>query len=263
MDLGLTTFDKSPIPTGKKDLKALDVSIELMPEWVDKDKLKETVGKKTRRSSKDAHEYNWAKKAKKDLRDARYKKAFKMATEEAWKVQRKRGQAGKRGKGLRAIAARYNSMYLTEPGDRRLTRQALHNCINERGEHGVSPPKRGKPFKDGHAELTQQLALQAAMSQAAGAGEVTSRMLKNSIVAATAGTKHEGNFNARYVASCSRFLHPEVFHPVMALTNEDRRVEWLTYKNLNDWTDIVKRELVDIGMVNDKSGFVSKFLGLF
>ena len=39
-------------------------------------------------------------------------------------------------------------------------------------------------------------ALQAAMNQAAGAGKATSRTLKNSIVAATVGTEHEGKFNA-------------------------------------------------------------------
>ena len=136
-------------------------------------------------------------------------------------MQKKRGVAGKQGNGLRAIAVRYNSQYLTESDDRRLTRKAIYNCINERGEHGVSPPKRGKPFKDGHIKLTQQLALQAAMNQAAGAGEATSRMLKKSIVAATISIKHEGKFNANYVVASSRRLHQEVFHPVSALTNKD------------------------------------------
>ena len=60
------------------------------------------------------------------------------------------------------------------------------------------PPKRGPPFKPEHPKLTTQVALQAAMSQAAGAGKATSRMLKNSIVAATVGTEHEGKFNADY-----------------------------------------------------------------
>ena len=96
------------------------------------------------------------------------------------------------------------------------------------------------------------------MSQAAGAGEVTSRMLKNAVTAATVGTEHEGKFCPNYVVRSARKLHPEVFAPVKSLANEDRRVEWLTYKNINDWTDIVKRELIDLGVVYDSPGFISK-----
>ena len=258
-DLWFPTVDKSPVPNGKRNNEALDVSIELMPEWVDKDKLKEKTGKKSRLSSKLAHESNWNKKAQKDLINARYKRAFKKATEEAWRIQKTR-KAGKHGNGLRAIAARYNLEYLNEPYDRRLTRQAIDQCINVRGEHGVSPPKRGAPYKKRHPELTEQLALQAAMNQAAGAGEVTSRMLKNAVTAATVGTEHEGKFKPDYIVRSARKLHPEVFSPVKSLTNEDRRVEWLTYKNINDWTDLVKAELINLGIVYDKPGFMSKLL---
>ena len=120
------------------------------------------------------------------------------------------------------------------------------------------PPKRGPPFKPEHPKLTTQVALQAAMSQAAGAGKATSRMLKNSIVAATVGTEHEGKFNADYVVTSARRRHPEVFAPVKAITNEDTRVEWLTAGNLNGWTDLVKKELIDIGVVLDKPGHINK-----
>lgn len=207
-DLGIATFDKSPIPIGKKDVDALDVSIELMPDWVGKEKLKGNVGKQTRRSHKAAYHHNWRKRAKKDRRDARYKKVCKKATTEAWKIKHKRGAAGKKANGLKSIASRYNELYLAELDDRRLTKQAIHQCINVRGEHGVSPPKRGAPFKPKHPELTSQVALQAAMNQAAGAGEATSRMLKNAVEAATAGTEHEGR------APCSMAWSPSRTTPL-------------------------------------------------
>ena len=49
-----------------------------------------------------------------------------------------------------------------------------------------------------------------------------------------------------------------MFAPAKAITNEDLRVEWLTAGNLNGWTDLVKKELIDIGVVFDKPGPVSK-----
>ena len=54
--LGLTTFDKSPTPIGKnvRELAPLDVSIEAMSDWVDKETMKVNAGKKKRRSHKAA-----------------------------------------------------------------------------------------------------------------------------------------------------------------------------------------------------------------
>ena len=124
----------------------MDVSIECMPDWVDKEKMKINAGKQKRRSHKAAYEHNWIKKARKDRRDARYKVVYKLATTEAWNIKHKRHATGKKGNGLQAIASRYNQIYLVEPDDRPLTKQAIHQCVNVRGEHGVCPPKRGAPF---------------------------------------------------------------------------------------------------------------------
>ena len=68
---------------------------------------------------------------------------------------------GKRATGLhlQAIASRYNKLYPVEPDDRPLTKQAIHQCVNVRGEHGMPPPKRGPPFKPEHPKLTTQVAL--------------------------------------------------------------------------------------------------------
>ena len=60
---------------------------------------------------------------------------------------------------------------------------------------------------------------------------------------------------------------PEHF-PVVAVsygskTDDDRQIDWMTYKNINDWTDMVKKELLRIGMVVDKPGLISKFRFVF
>ena len=89
------------------------------------------------------------------------------------------------------------------------------------------PPKRGPPFKPEHPQLTTQVSLQAGMNQATGAGEATSRMLKNSVVAVTVDTEHEGKFNADYVVTSARWRHPEIFASVKAITNEGTRVQWV------------------------------------
>ena len=120
------------------------------------------------------------------------------------------------------------------------------------------PPQAWSAFYTGAPQADPQVALQAAMNQASGAGEATSSMLKNSIVAATVGTEHEGKFNTDYVVTSARRRHPEVFAPVKAITNEDTGVEWLTAGNLNGWTGLVKKELIDIGVVFDKPGHISK-----
>ena len=54
--------------------------------------------------------------------------------------------------------------------------------------------------------------------------------------------------------------HPEIFNPVMAKNDDDRRIEWLTFKNINNWTDAVKGELAHIGMVKNEAWIISELL---
>ena len=49
-----------------------------------------------------------------------------------------------------------------------------------------------------------------------------------------------------------------MFNPVLAKNDDDRRVDWLTFSNINEWTDIVKREPVQIGMVLDRPGKIGE-----
>ena len=195
-----------------------------MPGWVDRDNVKSTILKEKRKSSAMVHSENLDKKVKKSIREARYKRAFKLATEEAHRIESS-GSAGKHGNGLRAIAKRYNQQYLDHPGDKLLSRGALVRALKLRKEHGVSPPKRGRPNKV-LPEITSQLAMQVAMMQAAGQGKATSAKLVHGLTAMTSGTKHGGTFNKTYALRRARRDHPEVFNPVMAKNDDDRRVEW-------------------------------------
>ena len=85
-----------------------------------------------------------------------------------------------------------------------------------------------------------------------------SAKLGNTLIAMKLGTKHGGTFNKRYAVCRAHCEHPEVFNPVVAKNDGNRRVEWLTYNNLNVWTDAVKKELIKLGVVLDKPGFISE-----
>jgi hypothetical protein len=50
-----------------------------------------------------------------------------------------------------------------------------------------------------------------------------------------AKTKWQGVFNTKYCWQKTQKNHPKILSPVKAKVNEDRRVEWLTYKNIMDW----------------------------
>ena len=43
---------------------------------------------------------------------------------------------------------------------------------------------------------------------------------------------------------------------MQAKSNKDRRVEWLSYKNIIDWTTRAKAFLIDIGMAKDEPGII-------
>ena len=190
---------------------------------------------------------------------AKCSRAYKAATEEY--AAGHDGTSTKRGIGLRAIADRYNREMLWAPGDKQLTKSAIHVAF-VRGQCGVSPLKKGPPVKV-TPEITGQLAMHAAMMQASGQGEANCRNMRNTIIAMTVGTEHEAKLKTQYVFRKARATHPEVFTPVLAKNDDDRRIDWMTYKNINDWTDMVKKELLRIGMVVDKPGLISKFRFVF
>ena len=72
------------------------------------------------------------------------------------------------------------------------------------------------------------MAMQAAMMQVAGQGEANSSNMRKAIFAMTVGTEHEASMDTEYVFKKARASHPEVFTPVLAKNDDDRRIEWVS-----------------------------------
>jgi len=94
------------------------------------------------------------------------------------------------------------------------------------------------------------------MLQTSGEGEASGAGMKCLTEGLVAGTKWENEFSTDYVWRKTRRDHPEILIPVYAKNNEDRRVEWLSYKNIIDWTARAKQFLISIGMAKDEPGMI-------
>ena len=153
------------------------------------------------------------------------------------------------------MAQKYNAK-LQSPGDRKIQRSVLMNAV-KRGEVGVSPKKKGRP-PTVPAELTMGIATHAAMMQVSGEAEASGQKMKATISALAMGTDWENKVNSEYVWRKTRSLHPDILNPVQAKDHEDRRADWLTYANINEWTDVAKKYLIELGMLFDEPGEICK-----
>jgi hypothetical protein len=98
------------------------------------------------------------------------------------------------------------------------------------------------------------------MMQVSGEGEMSSIKMRTLATAMTLGTAHEGKLTDAYIWKATRHRHPEYIKPAQAVDNEDRRVDWLTYKNIMKWMKRAKKFIVDIGMAKDEPGVIRKWL---
>ena len=57
--------------------------------------------------------------------------------------------------------------------------------------------------------------------------------------------------------------HPTLINPSRAINNEDRRVDWLTYRNIIEWNKRAKEFLVEIKMGKDEQRFIRTCSCLF
>ena len=55
------------------------------------------------------------------------------------------------------------------------------------------------------------------------------------------GTKWDGEFNPEYDWKRVRFEKPAILNPTQAKIHKDCRVDWLTFNNINLWTDSAKK----------------------
>ena len=164
---------------------------------------------------------------------------------------------GKRGCGAPSIAQNLNETMLTSPNDRKLKPRSLRDAVAS-SRAGLSPATRGRPPTI-PLTLCKALAQQSAMMQVAGEGDASSVKIKCLTEGLVAQTKWEGVFNTPYCWRKTRGLHPEILNPVRAKINEDRRVEWLSYKNIWDWLARAKDFLISIGMAKDEPGIIREY----
>ena len=96
------------------------------------------------------------------------------------------------------------------------------------------------------------------MQQASGMGEASGKSMVHAISVLSVGTKHTGTLDPTYTFWKAQKENPALLNPIMAKNNDNWRVKCQSYKHINDWTDMVKKELIRIDMVIDKLGMISK-----
>jgi hypothetical protein len=192
----------------------------------------------------------------------RYTHPFKEAMIELSNNQANKEMRGKRGYGAQAIAEKVNTSILSSPNNQQVSYTLLQRAIESKWA-GQSPSKLGWPERIPF-ELVAALAKQSAMMQVASEGEASGKKIKALTEGLVTGTKWESVFSTtEYCWKRTRSQHPEILNPVRAKINEDRRVEWLTYKNINDWTAAAKKFLIAIGMAKDEPGIICEYLALY
>ena len=240
----------------KKKQRQVEVLKTFMPAWLDHDKTIATLSKRPRRSSTNYAQDKFAEKAEQHYRAKRFKVAFKEVqriVKENQESLDKGAVQPKKGMGIRAVIKAVSEEYLDSPIDIKISRGAITRALH-RGDE-VSPLKAGRKDIVPH-DLTYALATHSTMMQVAGDGEACAANMKAVASAVIAGTKYERRIDVEYLWRKTREKHPEIINPVRAKNHENRRVDWLSYKNLMDWNKRAKKFLVDVGMAKDERGLI-------
>ena len=224
------------------------------PSWLDPDKTLEAMTLRKKRTPSQVCRDNFDSNAKRSYYGDQYSNAFKKATIELSGSLNDDSTRGKRGQGARAIAATFNESMLSSPSDRKIKATTLREAVAF-DRVGLSPVKRGRPEKI-PSKLCAALSKQSAMMQIANEGEASSVKMKALTEGLVANTKWQNVFSTEYCWRKTRKNHPEILNPVKAKVNEDRRVEWLSYKNIMEWTARAKDFLISIGMAKDEPGII-------
>jgi hypothetical protein len=251
-----------PPPPSAGSLSAAEVESGLkdLPPWIDPESCSKMLTRRKRKSLTEAHSYRLTEQVSDLHRAGRYKNAFKACTrllKPAVAEDRSRGVTSMKGPvSVRKAVDRLNNEMLSSPNDRKLTKSAIQNAV-ARGSFGVSPLKNGRP-RIVPPELTHGLACHAVMMQSSGEGEASSLKMRALAGALTMGTRHENKFSTDWLWRRTRNDHPRMIMPAKAINNEDRRVDWLTYKNIKDWNQKAKEYLISVGMGTPEQGLIRK-----
>ena len=228
--------------------------LDRAPSWMDRDKMILSMTLRKKRTPSQVCRDNFDSNSKAAYYSSRISTAFKQATTELKSNMDNPTLRGKRGYGVISIAKKYNSTLLSSPNDRRIKESMLHEAVAA-DRIGKSPPKCGWPSIIPDC-LHDALATHSTMMQVAGEGEASSGKMISLTAGLVAGTAWENKFNLDYCWRRTRAKNPAILNPVKAKNNEDRRVEWLTYKNIMDWTERAKQFLLDIKMAKDEPGII-------
>ena len=233
---------------------------EMLPGWMDQKATSEVMNKRVKRNSREVNRDNFAENSTKAYRGAKYDTAFKKAALELHNNLSDDQKRGKHKFGARAIANKYNETELTSPNDRKINRETLRHWVGK-GNAGKTPPKRGRPtfIPD---ELPRALATHAVMMQVSGGGEATGKKMVTTGAALLVGTQWEDKICPVNLWRKTRKRNPAILQPVKVKDSEDRRVDWLSFKNINLWTDAAKKLLIEMDMVKNEPGFISTYLFL-
>ena len=156
---------------------------------------------------------------------------------------------------MHATCKRRNETDLNQPFDKKLKPSVVAKAVDD-GRAGRSPVKKGRP-RIVPKQLTHALAIHSTMMQvSASEGEASAPKMKTVVRALTQNTEWDGKINDYYAWRRTRMDFLELTIPSKAKNHEDRRAEWLTVKNINDWTDDGKTFLVKIGLVIDEPGYI-------
>jgi hypothetical protein len=224
-----------------------------MPAWFDSAKTLDTLSKRPRRNSTQFPQDKFSEKVEKMYREQKHKVAFK----EVQRILKSNcSSAGnpKKGKGVCATIAMVQQEYLPSPNDIKIGRGAIESAMLK-GGNIVSPVKRGRKVCIPH-ELTYAIATHSTMMQVASNGEAKSSEMKAVAAALLADTTHKAKINVDYLWRKTRESHPEILNPVKAKNDENRRVDWLSCKNLIDWNNRAKQFLLDMEMAEDVPGTI-------
>ena len=78
-------------------------------------------------------------------------------------------------------------------------------------------------------------------------GQASGKLVKAKLVAAAAGTIHEG-FDSDWAWRRIRELYPDEVSPCAVSQQESIRNEWTTNTKVNDWFDMNKETFIDSGL---------------
>lgn len=123
------TGDKATVRGGSTKLpsKYTQAALDALPDWLSRDMTADAMTKRKKRKDKEMTRDNFARKAHKLHRNAKFKKVWKEATQE-YHANLTGPTPRKKGFGARSVAKKYNEL-LGSPGDKKIGKQALANAV--------------------------------------------------------------------------------------------------------------------------------------